>query len=234
MLEVLYLKDCYLKNWKAKVVKADKKFIVLDQTAFYPNGGGQPWDEGTIKKDGEEFKVVFAGKFSGNISHEVDKEGLKEGDEVECELNWDRRYLFMRYHTAAHVLSEVIHKETGARITGNQMAEDKSRIDFNLENFDREKMKGFEEKVNEIIKKELPVKLYFLSKEDALKDPNLFSLKDMMPPEAKEWRIVEIEGFDKKACGGTHLKNISEIGEIEIIDLKNKGKDRRRVYFKLK
>lgn len=234
--QALYLKNCYLKKWRARVVSAkDGKYIVLDKTAFYPSGGGQPWDEGVIKRssDGNTFKVVYVGKFGGEISHEANKPGLKEGDEVECKLDWNRRYKLMRMHTAAHVLSEVINKETGAKITGNQLDTGKSRIDFSLENFDRDRMLSFEKKANEIIAKNLSVKLYFLLRDRALKDPELFSLRDVMPPEVKKWRIVEIEGFDKKACGGTHVKNISEIGRIKIIGLKNKGRCRRRIYYTL-
>ena len=97
MTNALYMDDSYLKNWQAKIVNVkDDKYIILDKTAFYPKGGGQPWDEGFLTKNGERFRVVYVGKFSGEISHEVDKPGLKEGDEVSCELNWDRRYTYLR------------------------------------------------------------------------------------------------------------------------------------------
>ncbi len=233
--QALYLKDNYLKEAKAKVIKADKKFIVLDKTIFYPNSGGQPFDTGVIKRisDGEGFKVVYVGKFGGDISHEVDKEGLQVGDEVACTVDWDRRYLFMRYHTAAHVLSQVIFLETGARITGNQIGADKSRIDFDLEKFEREKMKSYEDKANAVISKALPVKKYFVSREEALKNPDMLSLRDVMPPEVNEWRIVEIVGFDTKACGGCHVDNLKEIGKAEVIGAENKGAARRRIYFRI-
>jgi len=231
MKDPLYLKDCYLKEWKTKVVSADKKFIVLEDTAFYPNAGGQPFDTGIIKKDGKEFRVVFVGKFSGKISHEVDQEGLKEGDEVECSVDWDRRYIHMRYHTAAHVLSAIINHETGAMMTGNQISAEKTRIDFSLEDFDREQIKSFEDKANDVIKKSLEVKTLFMPRDEVLKDQSLAKLAKGFPDNIKTFRVVDIVGFDKQACGGTHLKNISEIGKITVTKIDNKGANNRRVYF---
>jgi Ser-tRNA(Ala) deacylase AlaX len=227
----LYIKDCYLKEWDATVAKADGKYIVLENTAFYPNSGGQPWDEGVMVRDGAEFRVVFAGKFGGAISHEVDKEGLKAGDRVHCKLDWERRYMLMRYHTCAHIVSKVIRDDTGAMVTGNQLSLEKGRIDFSVEEFDKERLASYEQKVNEIISRNLEVRKYFLPREEALKIPELFSLRDKLPPETKELRIVEIGDFDRSACGGTHLDNTSEIGTVKFTDFQNKGKNNRRVYF---
>jgi misacylated tRNA(Ala) deacylase len=232
--EALYLQDGYKKEFDATVTKAEKRSIVIDKTLFYPASGGQPSDTGVIvAEDGAEYNVVHVSKSHGAISHEVDKEGLKEGDKVHGRIDWDRRYRLMRYHTAAHLLSEVIYKETGARITGNQLDLDKGRIDFDLKHFDREKLKSYADLTNETIHKKIPVSMYFQDREEAFKDPELFSLKNALPPEVKDLRIVNIEGFDKKACGGTHVRNIGEIGRIEIIGAENKGKNNRRVYFRL-
>lgn len=234
MKEPLYLKDCYLREWKTRVAEANGKYIVLEETAFYPNSGGQPFDTGTMKRsDGKEFNVVFAGKFGGKISHEVDHEGLMEGDEVECSIDWDRRYIHMRYHTAAHVISGVIHQETGAMITGNQISADRTRIDFSLENFDRERLTDFERKSNEIIKRGLDVKTLFLPREEVLKDPALGKLAKGFPESIKTFRIVDIRGFDRQACGGTHIRNTSEIVGLRVTKAENKGANNRRVYFVL-
>jgi len=232
----LYLEDNYAKEFEAEVKEVNKeKFIVLDNTLFYPASGGQPYDTGTITTEsGTEYKVVYVGKFNNQISHEVDNPGLKPGDKIKGKLDWDRRYKLMRYHTAAHVLSEVIHKKTGAKITGNQLDLEKGRIDLDLENFDREAIHQYGDEANQIIKKELEVKKTFMSAEEAFKDPDLFSLKNALPPDIKELRIVEVDGYDKKACGGTHVNNIKEIGEIEILKADNKGKNNRRIYFKIK
>lgn len=231
---MLYLKDCYLKEFDATVTKVDGKFIVLDISAFYPASGGQPTDTGKLIKDGEEFKVVFAKKIGADISHEIGKEGLQIGDKVHGIIDWDKRYKSMRYHTACHVLARVIFDETKAKITGNQIKADEARIDFSLEEFDREKINMWGEKANKIIQKNIPVELKILPREEAFQIPDLVRLKMLLPESIKEIRIVDLKGFDVQACGGTHIKNTNEIGEIEIIKAENKGKNNRRVYFKLK
>ncbi|MBD3361786.1 alanyl-tRNA editing protein AlaX [Candidatus Woesearchaeota archaeon] len=233
MTELLYMNDCYTKEFEAEVIKVDGKFVVLDKTAFYPKGGGQPTDTGKLIRGNEEFKVVFAKKTGSDVSHEVDKEGLKVGDKVKGVLDWDRRYLLMRNHTAAHILCEVIHKATGALITGNQLDIDKSRIDFSLENFDRDALAGYAEKANEVIQKDLPVRIYTMPREEAFKIPSITKLANVLPPAVKKLRIVEIEGFDTQADGGTHVKSTKEVGKLIIINAENKGKNNRRIYYKL-
>lgn len=232
MTEVLYLKDCYLKEFDATVISVkDNKYITLDKTAFYPVSGGQPNDTGKIISSGIEYNIIFVGKFDNNISHEVDKEGLKQGNKVHCIIDWNRRYKLMRMHTAAHILDSVIHKESGALFTGNQLGEDKSRLDFNLETFDREKMQSYITKANEEIKKSKEVKISFMPKEEASK---LSMLLEWDYGDMKELRVIDIEGIDKQPCGGTHIKNTSEIKEIIFDSVDNKGKGRKRIYFKLK
>ncbi|NQU98465.1 alanyl-tRNA editing protein [Candidatus Woesearchaeota archaeon] len=234
MADALYLDDSYLKEFDASVKKANGKFIVLDNTGFYPNSGGQPWDEGVMKTDNDEFKVVFVGKFGDDISHEVDKEGLKDGDKVHCVIDWERRYKLMRMHTSAHIVSTLIHNETGALISGNQLGLDKTRIDFSLEDYDREKMVEYIKQANDVIKKNLEVKWYFLPREEALSIPSVVKLAGALPPAIDTLRIVEIGDFDTQADGGTHVKNTSEIGELEFLKADNKGKNNRRVYYKIK
>ena len=242
--EALYLKDCYLTEWDATVASAggegDKqgRFIVLDRTAFYPSSGGQPCDEGAITRlsDSGTFRVVFAGKFSGRISHEVDRAGLKPGDKVHCRLDWERRYKLMRSHTAAHIISEVIHRETGAMITGNQLDVDRCRIDFSVPQFDREKLKSYEEKANGIAGQGIGVTFGFRSREDALRDPNMTKLAkglEGLPQDVKELRIVSIGSFDCQADGGTHVRDTKEVGIIRFVDFVNKGANNRRIYFQL-
>ena len=235
MTEALYMKDSYLKNWDAKVVSVkDDKYIVLDKTAFYPKGGGQPWDEGYITKDGEKFKVVYVGKFSGEISHEVDKPGLKEGDLVKCEIDWERRYTYMRYHTACHLISNLLFRRASAKITGNQIELDKARMDFSMEDYSPEKLHTYVNEANEIIQKNLPVTIGYLSREEVLQKPELARLAIGLPKNIKEFRIIKIGDIDEQVDGGTHVKNLNEIGEIEIIKTVNKGKNNRRLYFILK
>lgn len=232
-MDALYLKDSYLKEFEANVIEANGKYIVLDKTIFYPSSGGQPNDTGKLLKNNEEFKVVYIGKFDNKISHEVDKEGLKKGDRIKGIIDWDRRYKLMRSHTASHILSYVLHKEAGALITGNQLDIDKCRDDFNLSNFDREKIKEYIDKANEILSKNLDVKIYFLKRDEALKDKSLFKLATGFKHEIEEIRIVEIDGYDRQADGGTHVKNTKECGRIEFLSCENKGKNNRRIYFKI-
>ena len=235
MTEALYMKDSYLKNWNAKVVSVkDDKYIVLDKTAFYPKGGGQPWDEGYIIKDGEKFKVVYVGKFSGEISHEIDKPGLKEGDEVSCEIDWERRYTYMRYHTACHLVSNLLFRRANAKITGNQIELDKARMDFSMEDYSPEKLHTYVNEANEIIQKNLPVTIGYLSREEVLQKPELARLAIGLPKNIKEFRIIKIGDIDEQVDGGTHIKSLNEIGKIEIIKTVNKGKNNRRMYFVLK
>jgi len=233
MAIALYMDDSYLKEWDAKIESvSQKKFIVLDKTAFFPKGGGVEYDTGEITtKDGRQFKVVYTGKFSGKISHEVDKEGLKEGDIVHCKLDWNRRYLLMRYHTATHVFSGVLFKDYNLKVTGNQLTTKKARMDLNMEEMDVKIIRNAIEKSNKIINRNLPVEIYYKSREEAEKDPVLFKLAIGFPHNIDTIRIVDIKGFDRQADGGCHVKNLDEIGEIKFKDFVNKGKNFKRVYF---
>lgn len=234
MAKALYLEDSYLKECDATVISVKEgKYVVLDQTIFYPKGGGQPWDTGQILNQNEAYNVVYVGKFSGEISHEVDRAGLKEGDKVHCILNWERRYKLMRSHTAAHVFASLLCTETGALVTGNQLEEDKIRFDFSLEKFDREILETYIKKANELFKKDIPVKWYELPREEALKIPGVIKMAEAYPPDIPKLRIVEIVGVDKQADGGTHVKNLKEVGQIKLLKMENKGKNNRRVYFTL-
>ncbi|MDP6641825.1 MAG: alanyl-tRNA editing protein AlaXM [Candidatus Nanoarchaeia archaeon] len=235
MKEALYLDDSYLKEFEATIKEVNNdKYIILDQTIFYPNSGGQPHDTGKFIFEGKEYEVVYVGKFDGKISHEVDKEGLKVGDKIKGIINWKRRYKLMRMHTAAHLLSAIFHDELGALITGNQKDVERSRMDFSLEDFDRDKITELIKKSNEIIKQDIPVKVYTLKKEEALKISGIIKLANKMPPDLDEFRIVQIGDIDTQADGGTHVKSSKEIGEIVFLKAENKGKSNRRVYFGLK
>lgn len=234
MSKALFLVDSYLKKTAALVVSVkNDKYVVLDQTIFYPKGGGQPHDTGLIIKDNKTYRVEYVGKFSGDISHEVDQAGLMPGDKVVCVLDWKRRYKLMRSHTAAHVFAALLHKETGALITGNQLEEDHVRIDFNTETFDKNLLKKYIAKANELFSKDISVKSYELPRDEALKIPGGVKMAVAFPPNLRKLRVVEIGGIDKQLDGGTHVKNLNEIIGIELIKTVNKGKKNRRIYFKL-
>lgn len=235
MAKALYLDDSYLKEFEAVVTKVtDDKFVVLDQTAFYPNSGGQPYDTGIFirKSDNKEFKVVYAGKFSGEISHEVENCDLKDGDLITGRIDWDRRYAHMKAHTAAHILAESLYRNSGAFTTGNQLGQDECRIDSNFE-YSPELIEGTFKGANEVIARDLPVTAKIIPREEAEKLPRLTKLAKGIPPEIREVRIVSVGDYDQQADGGTHVKSAKEIGRIKFVKYNSKGKNNKRIYFKI-
>jgi misacylated tRNA(Ala) deacylase len=231
---MLYLRDSYMRECSATVVSVkDEKYVSLDQTVFYPKGGGQPYDTGKIIRGDEVFNVVFVGKFSGEVSHEVDHPGVKAGDTVHCVLDWNRRYKLMRSHTAAHLFASMLCVGTGALVTGNQLEVDKVRFDFSLEKFDPQILEEYLDKANALLRTDTPVRWYELPREEALKIPGIVKMAEAFPPEIPRLRIVEIVGLDKQADGGTHVRNLNEVGQIKLLKTENKGKNNRRIYFTL-
>jgi Ser-tRNA(Ala) deacylase AlaX len=231
--EKLFLKDSYLKSCDAEVTTVTGAEIMLDRTVFYPQGGGQQCDLGKIIRGAEEFNVVLVKNSENGVLHTLDRQGLNVGDKVRCEINWDRRYKFMRMHTSAHIIAAVLFKENGALITGNQLGETDSRMDFSVENFDRVLLKSVEDKANEIVQKNYSISVSFEDREKALERKELFRLKDVLPKDIPIFRILSIGNFDIQADGGTHVKSTIEVGKIIIFDMKNKGAENRRIYWKL-
>ena len=214
-------------------------------------GGGQPCDTGKIICSRREFPVISVAKQEGKIAHEISgectlapgplfvegKKGplraeLEVGDEVECQIDWQRRHKLMRMHTAGHILSAIMYK-SGILITGNQIDVDKTRFDFSMENFDKEAFFSLVEEANRQIARNLPVEVSSLSREEALKVPGAVKLANALPPDIKELRMVKIGDVDYQADGGTHVKNTSEIGKIVFLSADNKGKNNRRIYYGL-
>lgn len=232
----LYLHNSYLQENNATVVSViDDKHIVLDATCFYPQGGGQPGDSGTIirERDGRNFLVTSTLKRDGNIVHEVSEPGLMVHDCVHAKIDWERRYILMRYHTAAHILSAVVHERAGALISGNQIATDKLRIDFSLDAYDPVQMQHYVEEANRLIAKHVDVHTRIIPRDEALKLPGVVKLAGALPPTIPELRIVSIGSgedlIDEQADGGTHVANTKEIGLLRLERLDNKGKNNRRI-----
>ncbi len=217
------------KEFQAKVFSVTGNQVVLDQTAFNPHGGGLVGDIGWL----DTVKVVDTVKGDNDsIVHVLDSPAsFPVGAEVQGKLEWERRYRIMRMHTSAHLLSSIFHKQTGALITGNQIQPDKSRLDFSLEGFDRDRMLTYCSQANDAIAKNPPVKTYFMKREEALKIPGITKLATAAPPDVQELRIVEIEGYDIQADGGVHVKSLNEIVKIDPLKFENKGKSNRRLYF---
>lgn len=225
-----YLDDSYLCTFEAIVERAEEGRVLLDNTAFYPQSGGQPSDTGYLVVDGIERRVTGAEMSGGMIWHLAD--GVAAGDRVMGRIDWERRLRFMRSHTACHILSAVIFRETGARITGNQIDLERSRVDFSLEQFDRSKIGDYLAKANGVISEDIAVSISYLTHEEAMAVPGLVKLA-MEVPDREEVRVVEIEGVDRQACGGTHVRRTGEVGGIELVKAENKGKANRRIYFRL-
>ncbi|MDG6990395.1 MAG: alanyl-tRNA editing protein [Nitrososphaerota archaeon] len=228
MTRRLFWEDMYLKEFQAGVVACEGRRVTLDQTAFNPRGGGLVSDVGTI--DG--LRVIEVVKEGEDIVHFVDGEpALAKGKPVHGVLDWERRYRIMRMHTAAHVLSSIVNTETGALITGNQISPDESRVDFNLEGFDREKMSAYVDKTNQAIGRGLDVTTFFMKREEALANPGFVKLANAMPPNLDVLRIVKIGDVDTQADGGVHVQNTREIGRVVALSTDNKGKNNRRLHF---
>ena len=229
--------DCYMKEFEATVRSvSQEKFVVLDKTAFYPNSGGQPHDTGTLTRlsDGAVFRVVYVGKFGGEISHEVEPpkgKMLKPGDKVRGGIDWERRHKLMRSHTAAHIISGVIHEKTGALITGNQLDTDRCRIDFSVDDYDPSLMDDVIREASAKAAEGAPIEISTITREEAEQMDGISKLAKGLPPGIKEVRIVDIVGIDRQADGGTHVRNTSEIGKITLVKCENKGKNNRRLYF---
>jgi Ser-tRNA(Ala) deacylase AlaX len=225
--------DPYLREWDAVVEKVDGEAVILDSTAFYPTGGGQPGDRGSIERreDSTRFPVADARKTLGGIAHVVGAASLRAGDEVSATLDWERRYRLMRSHTAAHLIGAIINRETGALVTGKQLEPERSRLDFSLENFDKALLSRYADLANEAIARDAPLRSTWMPRDEALREPGMVKLAGRMPPEIDELRVVEIEGIDRQACGGTHVRRISEIGRVEFLKAENKGAVNRRLYY---
>ena len=236
--KLLYLYDSYLREFDAKVEQVSGNQVVLDQSAFHPLTGGVGCDFGWLVKGDVRFRVVRVeiDRATKTVSHvlEVEPSGLSHGDVVKGVIDWDRRYGLMRLHTAAHLIAAVMYRDYSALITGGQVDVDQAKLDFNLPRTDREVFEDAVKKANEEAAKRVELKVYFLSRDEALKVPGVVKLAERMPPEERELRIVEISGIDLQADGGPHIKNTGEIGEIQLLKIENKGKNQRRIYFSTK
>ncbi len=237
MTELLYQHDSYLREFRARVVKVKDNGVILDRTAFHPRSGGVDHDVGELISGGRVYEVVevLFDREEGGVLHKVKSvEGLEEGAEVTGRINWERRYRLMRLHTAAHIISAVMYRKYGALITGGHVGPEYAKDDFNLEEFRREIFEDVVNEANKVVREGIEVKIYWLSREEALKIPGVVKLAQRMPPSISRLRIVEIPGVDIQADGGPHVKNTAEIGEIVLLKIENRGKRRKRMYYMVK
>jgi misacylated tRNA(Ala) deacylase len=233
MTDRLYQRDSYLESFEARVAAVRPEGIVLDRTTFFPTGGGVLGDEGALTGPGGETYRVVETLDGEDVVHRLDRGGLAVGNPVTGRLDWSRRYLLMRYHTATHVLTGVMFKDYQVRVTGNQLAPDKARVDFAFEQFDREVLEEGFRRANALIAQDLPVRISFVPAAEARARPELFKLETTFRHDLPELRLVDIEGFDVQADGGCHVASLREIGRLLLTKCENKGKANRRVYFEL-
>lgn len=240
MTEPSYLDDSSVRRFEARierVLDADGDGdgrVVLDRTHFYPEGGGQPHDTGTLASDDETWAVTDVRK-ADTIYHTITGDTLPEpGAAVVGELDWERRHAHMRYHTAQHLLSAVVLDEYGAETTGNQLYADRAHLDCAYDRFAREDLDAIEARLNDLIAEELPVRWYELDRETAEDelDPERTRIH-LLPDSITEVRIVEIDDYDRTACAGTHVLNTREIGEVSVTGRETKGSEEERISFVL-
>jgi misacylated tRNA(Ala) deacylase len=228
--ELLYLTDAYLRSFPARVVEidADGRRVALDRTAFYPTGGGQPHDAGTIGGR----PVVDVGKEGDVVWHTLAEDASLPdvGAEIEGEVDWERRHALMRTHTALHVLCGVIWNEWGKAVTGGNMEPLSARMDFEFDPLPE----GFGRRVEELVNAELvadhKIEVSFLPRDSAVADEDLIRTKvNLIPESVREIRVVDIVGLDKQADGGTHVASTSEVGRIRVTKTESKGKGNKRI-----
>ena len=233
MTELLYLNDSYRCTFDATVASiADDCSIVLDQTAFYATGGGQPHDTGTLTDGSREWRVTRVVKRGGDVLHTLDPADNppEVGVGVSGEIDWERRYRLMRTHTSLHVLCGVVFREFGAQVTGGNMELDKARMDFELEDLNPERVALIERIANEVIQSGRNVSWRTLPRDEAFQIPDLIRTKiNLLPEGITQVRVVEIDGLDVQADGGTHVRNTAEVCGIRVIGTRSKGRINKRL-----
>jgi len=225
----LYLSDMRCREFTATVSAAAERAVCLDQTAFYPGGGGLPPDRGSLAHPGREVAVVGLRDDVGRVWHDLDGAPPPVGALVTGRLDWPFRYGVMRHHTAIHVLCGVVHHLFGAVVTGGQIRTDRARIDLTLADLNRERVQQIEDEANRIITEGRSIKIYIVPRE-TLATMDLVRTKQLLVPEyVQQVRVVEIEGFDAQADGGTHVSTTRECGRLRIVKTENKGKQNKRL-----
>lgn len=230
MTDLLYLRDAHQKSFNARVITVEDLAVVLDGTHFYPTGGGQPHDTGTLTWPGGSAHVTDVRKVGDDVVHVLEGGVPIVGMEVSGEIDWERRHALMRTHTALHVLCGVIWNEWRVPVTGGNMEPLSARMDFEFDPLPE----GFAARIEELVNTELaadrPIEVTFLPRSTAVMDEDLIRTKvSLIPESVSEIRVVDIVGLDKQADGGTHVKSTAEVGRIRVLKVENKGKGNKRV-----
>jgi misacylated tRNA(Ala) deacylase len=226
--------DAYLRRSSATVLEVGDEGVVLDRTVFYARGGGQPGDTGWLRWEGGEARVVDTVRRDGRVVHVVEGDPPPQGSEVEAEIEWHRRYLLMRTHTALHALSGIIWRGYGAKATGGNMEPGVARMDFELETMSAEFGREVEQWLNRALAEDHPVEVLFLPRDEALADPDLIRTKvNLIPDHVDPIRVIDIRGLDRQADGGTHVRSTAEVGRVRVAKTESKGKAFKRIRIEL-
>ncbi len=230
MTTLLYHTDAYLRNFTATVTAVEGNAVALDRTAFYPGGGGQPNDVGTLVVGDQSLAVTKVRKAGDVVWHELAGELPALGAAVTGVLDWDRRHRLMRTHTAMHILCGVVWRDYGASVTGGNMELLRGRMDFEFESMKQEFVREIEARINVEVEAARDIRVSILPREEAFQIPDLIRTKiNLLPEGIAEVRTVEIVGLDLQADGGTHVANTREVGRLTIVDYKSKGRINKRL-----
>lgn len=236
MTEQIYSTDAYAREMAAKVVGIDRDDgrLLLDRTVFYPGGGGQPCDIGELWIGDDRLVVSRVAQDSSGVWHWVEGGLPGSGTELVGTVDWDRRYLLMRTHTAMHALCGVIWERFQSPVTGGNMNPGEGRLDFELPQWDPEDKDPVEAELNRQLAMNRDVEVSFLPRTEADLDPSLIRTKvNLLPPSLTEVRVIDIVGLDRQADGGTHVNATEEVGKIRIKKVESKGKGFRRIRVEL-
>jgi misacylated tRNA(Ala) deacylase len=236
MTDEIYSRDAYQAGTDATVTEVRDDGVVLDRTVFYPRGGGQPGDTGMLRWDGGEARVADTVKSSGEVLHVIEQGATPPpvGAAVTAEIDWARRYTLMRTHSALHALSGIVFTDYGARVTGGNMEPGVARMDFELDGITQEFGREVEQKLNAALQKAHPVHVSFVPRAQALADPDLIRTKvNLIPESVDPIRVIDIEGLDKQADGGTHVRSTAEVGHVRVVKTESKGKANKRMRIEL-
>ncbi len=240
MTDRLYLHDCYIQEFDAEIIDVTdfpNNSVILTQTVFFPESGGQPGDQGTFYAGNTAYEVKDTKQAKENIIHLLNNTiGLEKGTKIHGKLDWNLRYQYMKAHTAQHVISRYFQIELNAETVSTQIRQNQSRLDFHpIDKMSELELQEINIEINKIFSQNLPVCINFLPREKAIAflQSKKYQTKylEMVPKTVIDFRIVEVEGYDWAACGGTHVRNTSEIGFVKFIEMKNKGKNKERLIY---
>jgi misacylated tRNA(Ala) deacylase len=232
--DLLYATDAYLRSFEctAAEVDADQHRVALDRSAFYPGGGGQPHDLGALTWDGGTASVTRVGREGPWVWHwlAADDPLPDPGAEVEGTVDWERRHLLMRTHTALHVLCGVIWQDFGVAVTGGNMTPGEGRLDFELDAMSAELGQRAEKRINEEIERAREILVEFVDRAEADTDPALIRTRaNLIPAAVNPLRVIDIRGLDRQADGGTHVATTTEVGHVRVTKTESKGKANKRI-----